>query len=71
MKLQITNWDELPLMLNTKEVASLIGYGPQTIRELCHSKEIPHARFGRSFVFPRDRIRAWIESVANNNMKRM
>jgi len=65
-----TSWDELPVMLNTKEVAELLGYGQQTIRELCHAKAIPFIRAGRAFMFPRDAVRNWIEDVAMANLKR-
>lgn len=61
------SWDELSIMLNTKEVASVIGYGEQTVRELCHAGRIPFIRVGRAFMFPRDAIRKWVEEVAMNN----
>ena len=65
-----TKWDELPVILNTKEVSELTGYGQQTIRELCHAKSIPFFRWGRAFMFPRDKVKEWIDNVAMENLVR-
>lgn len=50
-KTDVTTWEQLPLIMNVQEVAGLIGCGEQTIRMLCHAKEIPHFKHGRAFLF--------------------
>ncbi len=63
----IRSIEELPIMLNTQQVAQLTGYGQQCIRELCHTKQIPFVQFGRAFKFPRDGVLQWIELTAKKN----
>lgn len=64
VKSEVKDWNDLPLMLTTKEVARLTGNGEQAIRNLCHSKEIPFKKIGRSFMFSRDALKEWL--VANS-----
>jgi excisionase family DNA binding protein len=63
-KANITHWDELPLILNVKEVAQLTGCGEQMIRMLCHAKQIPCFRLGRAFSMLREGLRQWIEKIS-------
>lgn len=67
-KMIVNNWDEVPLILNTKEAAELIGCGPQTIRDLCRAKKIPFIPVGRSFKFTREAIRQWLDRMAAENV---
>jgi excisionase family DNA binding protein len=48
-------------------MAMLMGCGRQTIRELCHTKEIPFIRVGRAFMFSKDAVRNWLNDASKNN----
>ncbi|WP_027937832.1 helix-turn-helix domain-containing protein [Anaeroarcus burkinensis] len=65
----VTSWEELPLMLNTKQVAELTGYGPQTIRELCHAQKIPFVKFGKGFMFYKEALKQWIEQATRESLQ--
>lgn len=67
--MQRTSWDEVPLILNTTEVSELIGCSSQVVRGLCHTNQIPFIRYGRAFIFPRDRIRSWLDKQATINYR--
>ena len=58
----ITNWNELPIMLNIVETAKITGYGMARIRELCKGKVIPCIRLGRAYRIPKDALQNWIMS---------
>lgn len=62
---KVTNWDELPVMLNVAMVAAVLNYNQHKIRELCRSREIPNMRLGRAFMVPRDALKAWVEQTAS------
>lgn len=59
-----TDWNQLPVMLNTREVALVLGYGSDVVRGLCKVGKMPHIRLGRAFMIPRDALRSWVETVA-------
>ena len=47
------NYDELPLFLNAKAVATLLGISPASCYELMHEKDFPTLRIGSRFVVPK------------------
>ena len=64
MEKTTTDWNELPLMLNVKETATVCGYGQARIRELCKSKIMPCVRLGRAYKIPREALQAWLMQQA-------
>ena len=55
------NYDELPLFLNAKMVAKLLGVAPSTAYELMQEPGFPRLRIGNRIVVPRDDFRAWVK----------
>lgn len=53
------SYDELPLFLNAKMVAKLLGVAPSTAYELMQEPGFPRLRIGNRIVVPRDDFRAW------------
>ena len=53
------SYDELPLFLNAKMVAKLLGVAPSTAYELMQEPGVPRLRIGNRIVVPRDDFRAW------------
>lgn len=60
------SFDELPLFLNAKTVASLLGISPASSYELMHEKGFPTLRIGSRIVVPRDKLIQWIESKTDS-----
>lgn len=48
--------NELPAVLNTETVASLLGVSVQTVRIQCVEGELPGVKIGRRWFVPRDRL---------------
>ena len=55
------NYDELPLFLNAKMVAKLLGVAPSTAYELMQEPGFPRLRIGNRIVVPRDDFREWVK----------
>lgn len=47
---------ELPRMLETSEVARILGMAPQTVRCLAQSGDVPAVRVGATWRYDRERI---------------
>ena len=54
------NYDELPLFLNAKAVATLLGISPASCYELMHEKDFPTLRIGSRIVVPKEKLIEWI-----------
>ncbi len=61
------NYDELPLMLNVVQVASVLGISRAGAYELVHSEGFPALKIGSRIVLPKDKLREWID--ANTTQK--
>ena len=48
------NYDELPLMLNVVQVASVLGISRAGAYELVHSEGFPALKIGSRIVVPKD-----------------
>lgn len=46
----------LPLILNTEEVAKILGISGQTVRKECATGGLPAVRVGRRWFIPRDKF---------------
>lgn len=54
------NYEELPLFLNAKMVADLLGVSPSSAYELMHKKGFPAMRIGNRLIVPKDRFQEWV-----------
>ena len=64
------SYDELPLFLNARMVANLLGVSQSTAYELMHEKDFPSVRIGKRFIVPREDLKAWIENYVERKTKR-
>jgi len=55
------NYEELPLMQNAKQVASLFGISISSAYELMREAGFPSIRIGNRLIVPKDKLIAWIE----------
>ena len=56
------SYDDLPLFLNAKMVAEVLGVAPSSAYELMHEKDFPTVKVGTRVVVPRDKFIEWVES---------
>ena len=56
------SFDELPLMLNVVQVASVLGISRAGAYELVHSEGFPALKIGNRIVVPKDKLREWIDA---------
>lgn len=56
----VKTYSDLPMFLNARAVASLLGISVASCYELMHEKEFPTLRIGGRIVVPRDRLIEWI-----------
>ncbi len=55
-------YEELPLFLNAKQVAQVLGVSPSTGYELMHEKGFPVLKVGNRMVVPKEQFIAWVET---------
>lgn len=55
------NYEELPLMLNAKQIASLFGISISSAYELMREDGFPSIRIGNRLIVPKDKLVGWIE----------
>lgn len=55
------NYDELPLFLNAKTVARVLGISPSSGYELMHQRDFPTLKIGNRIVVPKERFVQWVE----------
>ena len=56
------SYDELPLFLNAKTVAEVLGISVAGAYELVHQEDFPVLRIGSRLVVPKEKFLLWIES---------
>ena len=54
------DYDELPVFLNARMVADLLGVSQSTAYELMHEKDFPTLQIGSRLVVPRDKFIDWM-----------
>ena len=59
-KTVFTNYDELPLLLNTTQLADLLGVSHSSVYELIQEPGFPSLRIGKRIVIPKEELRQWI-----------
>ena len=55
-----TSYDELPLLLNVKQLAELLGVSDSSVYELIQEDDFPSLRIGKRIVIPKGELRKWI-----------
>ena len=55
-----TSYDELPLLLNVKQLADLLGVSDSSVYELIQEDGFPSLRIGKRIVIPKEKLREWI-----------
>ncbi len=55
------SYEELPLFLNAKTVAEVLGVSPATSYELLHESGFPSLKIGNRIVVPKEQFIQWVE----------
>ena len=66
---QFKDYNELPLFLNAKLVAKVLGVSPSSGYELMHDPGFPVLKVGSRMVVPKEKFIQWVEqntSGSNN-----
>ena len=61
----VTDWAELPVLLDAVLVARILGYSLEYTRRLLVQGKIPAHKMDRDWRISRDAFRAYIESANN------
>ena len=65
MKLSVyKSYDDLPLFLNARTVAQVLGVSISSAYELMHEPDFPTLMVGSRMAVPRDAFRQWAERKA-------
>ena len=56
-------YDDLPMFINVRTVAKLLGISQSSGYELMHEKGFPAIKIGSRIVVPRDKLIAWLEDT--------
>ena len=54
-------YEELPLFLNAKMVAQVLGIAPSSAYELMHESNFPVLKVGSRMVVPKEKFIQWVE----------
>ena len=64
------SYDELPLFLNAKTLAKVLGVSPSSGYELMHEPSFPVLRVGNRLVVPKEQFIQWVaEHTEGGNCK--
>ena len=55
------SYEELPLFLNAKMVAQVLGIAPSSAYELMHESDFPVLKIGSRMVVPKEKFIEWVE----------
>ena len=58
------SYDDLPLFLNARTVANVLGVSISSAYELMHEPDFPTLKVGSRLAVPRDAFRQWAERKA-------
>ena len=56
------SYDELPLFLNAKMVAQVLGVSPSSGYELMHEPDFPVLKVGSRMVVPKEQFIRWVQA---------
>ena len=57
-----TSYDELPLLLNVKQLAELLGVSDSSVYDRIQKDDFPSLRIGKRIVIPKEELRKWISA---------
>ena len=66
---EFKSYDELPLFLNAKTVAQVLGISAAGTYELLHRKDFPVVKIGSRLVVPKEQFLAWVEKQVGGDVK--
>ena len=55
------SYEELPLFLNAKMVAQVLGIAPSSVYELMHESSFPVLKIGSRMVVPKEKFIEWVD----------
>ena len=55
------SYDDLPLFLNAKMVAEVLGIAAASGYELLHQEGFPALRIGNRFIVPKEKFIRWVD----------
>ncbi len=55
-------YDDLPLFLNAKTMAEVLGVSPATSYELLHESGFPSLKIGNRIVVPKEQFIQWVKN---------
>ena len=55
------SYNELPLFLNAKLVAQVLGISPSSGYELLHQQDFPTLKIGNRIVLPKEEFIQWVK----------
>ena len=61
------SYEELPLFLNAKTVAEVLGISTAGAYELLHQDDFPVLRIGSRLVVPKEKFLTWVEEQIGGN----
>ena len=61
------SYDELPLFLNAKMVAQVLGVSPSSGYELMHEPGFPVLKVGSRMVVPKEQFIRWVQEHTGND----
>ena len=64
------HYDELPLFLNSKTGAQVLGVSPSSAYELMHEPGFPVLRVGSRMVVPKEQFIRWVEEHTEGGERR-
>ena len=56
------NYDDLPLFLNARMVAQVLGVSPSSAYELMHESDFPTLKVGSRMVVPKEKFIEWVSA---------
>ena len=63
------NYAELPLFLNSKTVAKVLGVSPSSGYELMHEPGFPVLRIGNRMVVPKEQFIQWVKEHTGGGVR--
>ena len=70
MKCKYKSPDELPMVLNVREMAAVLGIGLAHAYEVVRQEGFPSITLGERIVIPRDRFLRWMEAEVDKKLKK-
>ena len=54
------SYDDLPLFMDAKQVAAVLGISRTTVYELAREQSLPVIRIGTKIIIPKEKLIEWI-----------